>query len=252
MIARRARIGVVGTVFGDWDYNLIYEFGGTPDSAAALENAYITYKGIKNLYIDGGYMDVPYTLDEATSSNNSMFIERASSQVIATNIAAGDFRSAVGFHANGDWWWVGSYFTGPASTVSHTLRPQTGATARGVVVPVNNATGSLILGADAQFLFDTGGADGTNTLASFSDRIEVADRSRHQRAAQRQRVPDQRQGRAGLQRRSRRADRQLLRPGRIFRLPHQPRWSACRTSISMAAMRRRATCSPANPASTIR
>ena len=172
VLARRARIGVVGTVFGDWDYNLVYDFGGTPDSAAALENAYVTYKGIKNLYIEGGYMDVPYTLDESTSSNNITFMERAASQVVATNIASGDFRSAVGFHANGDWWWVGSYFTGPASTVSHTLRPQTGATARGVVVPVNNQTGSLLLGGDAQFLFDTGGAVGTNNLTSFSDRIE--------------------------------------------------------------------------------
>ena len=170
--ARRARIGLVGTFAGDWDYSLVYDFGGTPDSASAIENAFVTYKGIKNLYIEGGYMDVPYTLDEATSSNNITFIERASPQVIATNIAAGDFRSAVGFHANGDNWWVGSYFTGPASTFSHSLRPQTGATARGVFVPVNNEMGSLIVGADAQFLFDTGGAPGVNNLTSFSDRIE--------------------------------------------------------------------------------
>lgn len=170
--ARRARIGIAGTFAGDWDYALVYDLGGTPDSPSALENAYVTYKGIKNLYIDAGYMDVPYTLDEATSSNNITFIERASSQVIATNIAAGDFRSAVGFHANGDNWWIGSYFTGPSSTVSHTLRAQTGATARGVFVPVNNAVGSFIVGADAQFLFDTGGAPGVNNLSSFSERIE--------------------------------------------------------------------------------
>ena len=172
VLARRARIGVLGTFAGDWDYALIYDFGGTPDSASFLENAFITYKGIKNLYIDGGYLDVPYTLDEATSSNNITFIERASSQTVAVNIASGDNRAAVGFHANGDWWWVGSYFTGPSSTASHSLRPQTGATARGVVVPVNNEVGSFIIGADAQFLFDTGGAVGTNNLASFSDRIE--------------------------------------------------------------------------------
>ncbi|MDB5619265.1 porin [Tardiphaga sp.] len=172
VLARRARIGVLGTFAGDWDYALIYDFGGTPDAASFIENAYVTYKGIKNLYIDGGYLDVPYTLDEATSSNNITFIERASAQTIATNIASGDNRAAFGFHANGDWWWVGSYFTGPSSTVSHSLRPQTGATARGVVVPVNNEVGSFIIGADAQFLFDTGGAVGTNNLASFSDRIE--------------------------------------------------------------------------------
>lgn len=171
VLARRARIGLVGTFAGDWDYALIYDFGGAPGSTPFLENAFVTYKGIKNLYIDGGYLDVPYTLDEATSSNNITFIERASSQVIATAIASGDNRAAFGFHANGDSWWAGSYVTGPASNVSIS-RPQTGATVRGVVVPINNAAGSLILGADAQFLFDTGGVAGTNSLTALSDRIE--------------------------------------------------------------------------------
>ena len=41
-------------------------------------------------------MDTLYTLDEATSSNDILFMERASAGVIAQNIAAGDFRSAVG------------------------------------------------------------------------------------------------------------------------------------------------------------
>lgn len=171
--ARRARLGVLGTFAGDWDYALIAEFGGTQDNTVQLENAYLTYKGIKGLYIEGGYMDVPYTLDEATGSNNGMFLERASSQVIAVNLAAGDFRSAFGARAQGDWWWVGSYVTGPTSGANHSNRPQYGATARGVVVPVNNQNGSLLLGADAEFLFDTGGAAGTNVLSTLNDRIEV-------------------------------------------------------------------------------
>ena len=41
-------------------------------------------------------MDLPYTLDEATSSNDLPFMERASPGVVATNIAAGDFRSFAG------------------------------------------------------------------------------------------------------------------------------------------------------------
>lgn len=172
--ARRARIGVVGTFAGDWDYNLIFDMGGSQDgpSTSSLENAFLTYKGIKNLYIEGGYLDVPYTLDEATSSNNIMFMERASSQTVATNIASGDARSAFGMRTNSDWWWLGAYATGPTAGANHSNRPQYGATARGVVVPINNQNGSLLLGADAQFLFDTGGVNGTNTLSSFSDRIE--------------------------------------------------------------------------------
>ncbi|CAN5166387.1 OprO/OprP family phosphate-selective porin [soil metagenome] len=171
--ARRARIGLLGTFAGDWDYGLIYDFGGSQDGTGTLENGYIAYKGFKNVYIQGGYIDVPYTLDEATSSNNIMFMERASSQTIAVNLAAGDARAAFGMNTFGDFWWLGSYVTGPAYGAAHSNRPQYGATARGVVLPFNNQTGTLLLGADAQFLFDTGGAAGVNQLTTFNDRIEL-------------------------------------------------------------------------------
>jgi phosphate-selective porin OprO/OprP len=175
--ARRARIGLVGTFMGDWDYALIYDLGGTQDNTPTIENAFITYKGIKGLYVDGGYLNVPYTLDQATSSNDITFLERASSAVVATKIAAGDGRSALGAHANGDWWWVGSYVTGPTSGFPHDTRPPVGATARGVITPVNNQYGSLLLGADAEFLFDTGQSSGapafSNNLTTLNDRIEV-------------------------------------------------------------------------------
>ena len=116
---RRARIGVLGKFLGDWNYALIYDFGGSSDgfdstasvggspvgflpggALSGVENAYLSYTGFKpfggTLAIEGGIMDLPYTLDEATSSNDILFLERASSGVIATNIAAGDFRSAFG------------------------------------------------------------------------------------------------------------------------------------------------------------
>ena len=48
-----------------------------------------------------------------------MFMERASSQVIANNIAAGDFRSSGGFRWNNSNWWVGAYATGPTSGTIH-------------------------------------------------------------------------------------------------------------------------------------
>lgn len=179
--SRRARIGVLGTFSGDWDYSLIFDMGGTQDNTTSIENAYLTYKGIKNLYIDAGYLSVPYTLDEPTGSFNITFLERASPQVLATSLAAGDNRSAFGAHANGDWWWLGSYVTGPVSGFNHSTRPPVGATARAVVTPINNQIGSLSLGADAEFLFDTGGAQPTATAGinnavsnlTLSDRFEV-------------------------------------------------------------------------------
>src|ERR1700676_3311994 len=111
---RRARIGILGKFFGDWNYALIYDFGGTADGCGAtgstgaaspvanvgflpggavsgIENAFLSYTGFKpfggKMAIEGGIMDLPYTLDEATSSNDIVFMERASSGIIAQNIA---------------------------------------------------------------------------------------------------------------------------------------------------------------------
>jgi len=55
--------------------------------------------------IEGGILDVPYALDEAMSSNDILFMERAASTNIATNIAAGDFRSAFGTRWYTDTFW---------------------------------------------------------------------------------------------------------------------------------------------------
>src|SRR5712672_2139927 len=139
---RRARIGVIGKFMDDWNYALIYDFGGSSDGFAGtattggaavgflpggglsgVENAYLSYTGFKpfggNLAIEGGIMDIPYVLDEATSSNDIMFMERASSGVVATNIAAGDFRSTVGARWYNDRFWAGAYATGPSTGAIH-------------------------------------------------------------------------------------------------------------------------------------
>ena len=64
-------------------------------------------------------MNLPYTLNEAMSSNDILFLERASSQLIATNIAAGDARSTFGARWYNDSLWIGGYATGPAAAAIH-------------------------------------------------------------------------------------------------------------------------------------
>jgi len=132
--ARRARLGITGKFMNDFNYTLIYDFGGSSDTTtetnsgavtSGIENGFVEYSGLKPLYFDFGYLDSPYTLDESGSSNDIMFLERASSQVIAANIAAGDDRSAAGFHWNNDRAWIGVFATGPVSGAAHTLTVET-------------------------------------------------------------------------------------------------------------------------------
>jgi phosphate-selective porin OprO and OprP len=202
---RRARIGVIGKFMEDWNYALIYDFGGASDGFAStasvggvpvgflpggalsgVENAYLSYTGIKpfggKLAIEGGVMDLPYTLDEASSSNDIPFMERAASGITATNIAAGDFRSAFGARWYTDTFWAGAYVTGPATGAIHSassINPpgtteQYGTFARVAGQIVSGTDYSLHIGGDAEWLIQPPHnlIAGTQTL-TLSDRPEV-------------------------------------------------------------------------------
>jgi phosphate-selective porin OprO/OprP len=202
---RRARIGVIGKFMGDWDYALIYDFGGTTDGFAStasvgganvgflpggalggVENAFLSYTGLKpfggKLAIEGGVMDLPYTLDESMSSNNIPFMERAASLNTAINIAAGDFRSTAGARWYTDTFWAGAYVTGPATGAIHSassINPpgtteQFGAVARAAGQIVSGKDYSLHIGGDAQWLFQPPHNLIANTQTlTLSDRPEL-------------------------------------------------------------------------------
>lgn len=208
---RRARIGIIGKFFGDWNYALIYDFGGTADgfggtgsfgaapgvggtsigflpggAVSGIENAFLSYTGFKpfggKMAIEGGIMDLPYTLDEATSSNDIVFMERASSGIIAQNIAAGDFRSTFGARWYTDRAWLGAYVTGPTAGAIHSassLNPngtteQVGAMARAAFQVASGNDYSFHLGGDAEWLIRAPRNEitGAQTL-TLSDRPEL-------------------------------------------------------------------------------
>ena len=121
-------------------------------------------------------------MDEATSSNDILFIERSSSQVIAANIAASDFRSAAGARWYTDSVWIGAYATGPTAGAIHSASStnpngtteQLGTTARVAGQVVSGKDYSLHIGADAEFLIDAPHnlVTGAQTL-TLSDRPEL-------------------------------------------------------------------------------
>jgi phosphate-selective porin OprO/OprP len=120
--ARRARIGVAGTVAGDWNYAFLYDAGNSSDQTPkGINTLQIIYSGLKGAAFEAGYSNTYFTLDQSTAAADLLFLERASPSNIATNFNAGDFRSNAGFRFFGDRYWVGAYVTGPASGDSHTL-----------------------------------------------------------------------------------------------------------------------------------
>jgi phosphate-selective porin OprO and OprP len=182
--ARRARLGITGTFLGDWQYTLIYDFGGASDegpggagtTTGGIQTAELTYNGFNKgplpLAFDLGYMDTPFMLDEATSSNDIMFMERASIQTVASGIFANDFRSALGVRSNNDRYWAGVYLTGPQSGATHTTGEQYGSFGRATYQVLQGPDYSVHLGADAGGLLKPPTVGGVDTI-SLSDRPEL-------------------------------------------------------------------------------
>lgn len=172
--ARRAQIGVAGKFARDWTFALSIDAGGTTDGDVGLHNAWIAYNGFKNTILEAGYMNVNYTLDQATSSNNTQFMERSTASVLSTDIGANDFRAAAGARFFGDRWFAAAYITGhktgPGSVNNWTRQP-VASTYRLVGLPIHNEQMTLLLGVDAQLLHDAGAA-----TAATADQIRLRDR----------------------------------------------------------------------------
>jgi phosphate-selective porin OprO/OprP len=183
---RRARIGVIGNFMTDWHYAFVYDFGNTADGyngnnafanansstspttnnnyLSGVENAFITYNGFYShgqqypVAFDLGILDVPWTLDEATSSNDIMFMERSSSQVVATQFGGGDFRSALGARSNTDRYWLGAYLTGPNAGSLHTAGASCNTGTAAVTAGTPCVTSAQMTGLGPQFAFLARGA----------------------------------------------------------------------------------------------
>ena len=175
--ARRARIGFAGKAAGDWSYAFIYDAGNSQDTTQrGIETAQIVYGGIKGLALELGYSNTFFTLDQSTSSNDLLFLERASPSNIATNFNTGDNRSNVGFRFFGDRYWLGGYLTGPvASSDSHTnVGERLGAFQRAAFQVFNGRDYNVHLGVGVDELIDaptTG--PGTPQTVSLSDQPEL-------------------------------------------------------------------------------
>jgi phosphate-selective porin OprO and OprP len=146
--ARRARLGVFGSAPGGWGFALVYDMGNTSDATPkGIETAQIVYGGLKGAAFEIGYSNTFFTLDQSTSSNDTLFMERSASSMVAESFNTGDARTNAGMRFFGDRYWVGAYLTGPASGASHTETAESfGAFERVAVQALKGKDYSLHLG----------------------------------------------------------------------------------------------------------
>jgi len=116
---RRSELGMEGKFMRDFEYHVSYDFGGSGgEGGGNIKNMFLGYTGIKPLRIQIGAIQVPMTMDDSTSSNETTFIERASAVNLATSMGAQKGRTAVGVRGNTNNVFGSLYYTRDPVTLS--------------------------------------------------------------------------------------------------------------------------------------
>jgi phosphate-selective porin OprO/OprP len=174
--ARRARIGVAGTVARDWGYAFVYDAGNSSDATPrGLTTAQIMWTGPRGTAWELGYSSTYFTLDQSTAATDLLFLERASPSNIATAFNAGASRANAGARFFGQRYWVGAYLTGPAIGDSHTQsRERFGALQRATYQVATGNDYSVHIGVGvSELLHAPNSGPGTPDTITLSDRPEL-------------------------------------------------------------------------------
>jgi phosphate-selective porin OprO/OprP len=94
---RRMYLGLQGKIFGDWSYNVNFDFGGSggTETPGHIQSVYVEYDGLAPWGFRIGAFPPPSNLEDSTGSGDTIFLERNAPSDMQRNIAGGDGRDAV-------------------------------------------------------------------------------------------------------------------------------------------------------------
>ncbi len=92
---RRARFGIAGKAFGDFEYTALFAFDGAgSEDNGHIQELWLQYSGLKPAHFRVGAFRPSLGLEDQGSTNGMPFLERPASSDVAASLAGGDFREA--------------------------------------------------------------------------------------------------------------------------------------------------------------
>jgi phosphate-selective porin OprO/OprP len=158
---RRVRFGLEGTLYKNWAYNFIAEYGGSgSEGPVQINQAYLQYTGLKPVFLRIGAFTPYASLEDSTSASDTLFLERATATEITRNIAGGDGREGISLVAQGDRYLASVAYTGNKVTVgsaggTQTFDEQQGVVGRLAGLVYTTPKANVVLGANGSYVFDT-------------------------------------------------------------------------------------------------
>jgi len=164
---RRARLGVNGTLFKDWSYEFIYDFGASGTEASTISSAFIQYDGLDPVHFKLGAYAPPESFDDSTSASDLTFLERAQPTDLARSIGGADGRDAATIFAYDDDYFAAISYTGGVVGDTAVFDEQQSVVGRFAYRLLKSADYNFAIGADSTYTFKiadvAAGAGSANT-----------------------------------------------------------------------------------------
>lgn len=184
---RRARFGAEGVIDQNFSYRLIFEFGGSgTEGPARINDAWIAYTGFAPFTIQAGAFSPPANLEDSTSPEDQLFLERASGSELSRTIAGADGRVGLGVRATGHRNFFAATLTSATVNDAESFDEQLAAVGRVATLIASDQDGAgtynILIGANGSYVFNppdsgllnTAGTTNTPRYAyRFRDRPEL-------------------------------------------------------------------------------
>lgn len=186
---RRARIGLDGKVFGDFEYNVLFEFGGAgAEDAGHVQELWLQYSGLKPFHLRVGAFRPSLGLEDQGSTNGMPFLERPAIVDTVASLSGADFREAAQLWAAGDRWFASGIVTTRAvGTINSTGTGGTqsfdqalGFVGRAAIIPFKGDDWMTHLGVHGSYAYQIADAGGPDTAVgtarypvTFQERPEL-------------------------------------------------------------------------------
>jgi phosphate-selective porin OprO/OprP len=174
---RRARFGVDGVFNSNWNYRLLFEFAGSgTEGPSRINDAWIAYTGFAPFTFQFGAFSPPSNMDDSTSPDDQVFVERASAAELSRALGGADGRLGFGVRAGGKRWMSALNFTTRTVNDAEVFDSQFAAVGRAGRLIATADHYNVHLGASATYVFspaDQGSATTPRHPVRFRDRAEI-------------------------------------------------------------------------------
>jgi phosphate-selective porin OprO/OprP len=174
---RRARFGFEGVIARDFNYRVLLELGGAgTEGPTRINDAWISYNGFAPFAIQLGAFSPPANMEDGTSVDGLLFIERSSLSEMSRAFGGADGRIGLGVRGSGPRWMSALTLTTRTVNDPEVFDSQLAAVGRAGFLVATSADYNIHTGINGTWVFeaaDQGAGSAARTPLRFRDRPEL-------------------------------------------------------------------------------